>query len=109
MSQECTSALGARALRDKKSTYRIIFFLGFVHTLALQADPPFPTWRSLHGRQLLGQAHHLALAHHGAPEAGTHVHAGAHGILWPEGQVALLAGVVGLARELLGARNLFAW
>ena len=109
MSQECTSGLGSQALRDKKITYRIIFFLGFVHTLALQADPAFPTWRPLHSWQLLGQTHHLALAHHSAPEAGADVHAWAHGVFGPEGQVALLAGIVGLSREFLRAEDLLAW
>lgn len=97
-----------QALRDKQITYWIIFFLGFVHTLALQADPPFPTWCSLHGRQLLGETHHLALAHHGAPEAGADVHAGAHGVLGPKSQVALLRGIVRLSGEFFRAQDLLA-
>lgn len=78
---------------------------GLVHTLSLQADPTLPAGRPLHRRQLLGQTHHLSLAEHGAPQPSAHVHAGADGVLGPEGQTALADGVVALAGELLGTQE----
>lgn len=78
---------------------------GLVHALPLQADASLPAGRSLHGRQLLGQAHHLALANHGAPQPRADVHAGADRVLGAEGQPTLADGVVALPRELLGAQQ----
>lgn len=69
-----------------------------VHTLPLEADASLSTGRPLHGRKLLGQANHLALANDGAPKAGTHVHAGADGVLGTEGQSTLAHGVIALPR-----------
>lgn len=89
-------------------SYRVVSLAGLVHTLALQADASLPAGGSLHGRQLLGQAHHLSLANHGAPESGTHVHARADCVLGAEGQATLADGVVALARELLGAQEVLA-
>lgn len=89
----------------KLPTYWVVFLLGFVHAFPLEADPPFATGGSLHGRQLFGEANHLSLAHHGAPEARAHVHAGAHGVLGAERQLALPDGVVRLPRQLLGTHD----
>lgn len=78
---------------------------GFVHTFPLQADSTLPTGRSFHCRQLLGQTHHLSLADHSAPQPRAYVHAGADGVLGPEGQAALADGVVALTWELLWAQE----
>lgn len=78
---------------------------GLVHTLSLQTDASLPAWGSLHGRQLLGQTHHLPLANHGAPQARTYIHARADCVLWAEGQATLAHGVVALTRELLWAKK----
>lgn len=86
-------------------THRVVFLLGFVHAFPLEADPSLATGGSLHGGQLLGEAHHLSLAHHGAPEARAHVHAGAHRVLGAECQLALPDGVVRLPRQLLGTHD----
>lgn len=86
-------------------SYRVVLLARLVHTLSLQADAPLPTRRSLHGRQLLGQTHHLPLADHGAPQPGAHVHARADRVLGAEGEAALADGVVALTRELLGAQE----
>ena len=104
-----TSCVGSLGLFDKKTTYRVIFFLGFIHAFALQADPSFPTGSALHGRQLLGQTHHLALAHHSTPQPRADIHARAHRVLRPKCQVALLGGIVGLSWEFLGTQNLLPW
>lgn len=90
---------------SRPGTYRVVFLLGFVHAFPLQADPSFATGGALDGGQLLGEADHLSLAHHGAPEAGAHVHAGAHRVLGAERQLALTDGVVRLPRQLLGAHD----
>lgn len=76
-----------------------------VHTLSLEADASLSTGRPLHGRQLLGQANHLALANDGAPKAGTHVHARADGVLRSEGQSTLPHRVIALPWEFLGAQQ----
>lgn len=86
-------------------SYRVVSLAGLVHALPLQADASLPAGRSLHGRQLLGQAHHLSLANHGAPQPRTYVHARADRVLGAEGQAALADGVVALSRELLGAQK----
>lgn len=86
-------------------SYRVVSLAGLVHTLSLQADASLPAGCSLHGRQLLGQANHLSLANHSAPEPGTYVHARADRVLGAEGQATLADGVVALSRELLGAQK----
>lgn len=78
---------------------------GLVHTLPLQADSTLAAGRPFHRRQLLGQTHHLSLADHSAPQPRAYVHAGADGVLGPEGQAALADGVVALAWELLWAQE----
>lgn len=78
---------------------------GLVHTLSLQADASLPAGCSLHGRQLLGQTHHLSLANYGAPEPRTYVHARADRVLRPKGQATLADGIVALPWELLGAQE----
>lgn len=66
-------------------SYRVVSLAGLVHALALQADASLPAGRPLHGRQLFGQADHLPLANHGAPQSGAHVHARADRVLGSEG------------------------
>lgn len=78
---------------------------GLVHTLALQADASLPAGGPLHGRQLLGEAHHLSLTNHGTPKPGTYVHAGADCVLGAKGQAALAHSIVALPWELLWAQE----
>lgn len=86
-------------------SYRVVSLPCLVHALSLQADASLPAGRPLHGRQLFGQAHHLSLTNHGAPQPGAHVHARADCVLGAEGQAALADGVVALTWELLWAEE----
>lgn len=86
-------------------SYRVVPLARLVHTLPLEADASLSTGCPLHGRKLLGQANHLALANDGAPKARTHVHAGADGVLGSEGQSTLAHGIVALPWEFLGAQQ----
>lgn len=88
-----------------RASYRVVPLACLVHTLSLQADASLPAWCPLHCWQLLGETHHLSLAHHGAPQPGAHVHAGADGVLGAEGQATLADGVVALAWKLLWAQQ----
>ncbi len=88
-----------------RPSYRVVSLAGLVHTLPLQADASLPAGRSLHGRQLLGQAHHLSLSNYGAPQPRTYVHAWADRVLGAEGQATLADGVVALPWELLGTQQ----
>lgn len=90
-------------------SYRVVLLAGLVHTLSLQADASFPTGCSFHGRQLLGQTHHLSLADDGAPQPRAHVHPRADGVLGAKGQAALADSIVALARKFLGPQEGLAW